>query len=93
VFRIWGASGGHPVLRVAGILSVESRAPEAVLSSDVTRAVRDYAAVIQDVLEPVHGFGVQEFIAQGAAPLENILINGMEPRVPPLESRGTFEAG
>ncbi len=91
VFRIGGAGGDRPDLRVAGVLAVDSRVPEAVLSSEVTRAVRDYAAVIQDVIEPVHGFGVQEIIAQGAAPLESILINGVDPRIPPLESRGTFE--
>ncbi|MFI5403534.1 MAG: protein kinase [Planctomycetota bacterium] len=91
IFRIGGARGDKPALRVAGILSVDSRAPDAVLSSEVTRAIRDYAAVIQDVIEPVHGFGLQEIIAGGAAPLESILINGVEPRVPPLESRGTFE--
>jgi hypothetical protein len=61
-----------------------------VLSSDVSRAIKDYATVIQDVMEPVHGFALQEFIAQGAAPLESILINGTEPRVPPIESRATF---
>ena len=91
IFRIAGARGGHPKLRIAGILAVDSRTPDAVLSSEVTRAVRDYAAVIQDVIEPVYGFGVREIIAQGAAPLESILINGVEPRIPPLESRGTFE--
>jgi tRNA A-37 threonylcarbamoyl transferase component Bud32 len=91
VFRIEGGGGGRPALRVAGILAVDSRIPDAVLSSEVTRAVKDYAAVIQDVIEPVHGFGVQEIIAGGAAPLESILINGVEPRVPPLESRATFE--
>jgi len=91
VFRIGGAGGDRPALRVAGVLAIDSRIPDAVLSSEVTRAARDSAAVIQDVIEPVHGFGVQEIIAQGAAPLESILINGVEPRIPPLESRGTFE--
>jgi tRNA A-37 threonylcarbamoyl transferase component Bud32 len=91
IFRIGGVRGGRPELRVAGILVVESRAPDAVLRSEVTRAIKDYATVIQDVIEPVHGFGLQEIIAGGAAPLEAILINGTDPRVPPLESRGTFE--
>jgi tRNA A-37 threonylcarbamoyl transferase component Bud32 len=91
IFRIGGARGGKPELKVAGILSVDSRTPDAVLSSEVTRAVKDYASVIQDVIEPVHGFGLQEIIAGGAAPLESILINGVEPRVPPLETRATFE--
>ena len=91
IFRIGGVRGGKPELRVAGILTVDSRTPDAVLSSEVTRAVRDYASVIQDVIEPVHGFGLQEIIAGGAAPLESILINGVEPRVPPLETRATFE--
>ena len=31
-------------------------------------------------------------IAGGAAPLESILINGKEPRVPPLETRESFPA-
>jgi tRNA A-37 threonylcarbamoyl transferase component Bud32 len=91
IFRIGGARRGHPALRVAGILAVESRTPDAVLRSEVTRAVRDYATVIQDVIEPVHGAGLQGIIAGGAAPLEHILINGAEPRIPPLESRATFE--
>jgi tRNA A-37 threonylcarbamoyl transferase component Bud32 len=91
IFRIGGARGGQPELRVAGILVVESRTPDAVLGSDVGRAIKDYASVIQDVIEPVHGFGLQEIIAGGAAPLESILINGAEPRVPPLETRATYE--
>jgi hypothetical protein len=76
---------------VAGVLVVESRTPDAVLGSDVARAIKDYASVIQDVIEPVHGFGLQEIIAGGAAPLESILVNGTEPRVPPLETRATYE--
>jgi tRNA A-37 threonylcarbamoyl transferase component Bud32 len=91
IFRVGRARGGRPTLRVAGVLAVDSRAPDAVLGSEAARAIRDYAAVIQDVIEPVHGFGLQEIIAGGAAPLESILINGMEPRIPPLESRATFE--
>jgi len=91
LFRIGRARGGRQELRVAGILVVESRTPDAVLSSDVSRAIKDYATVIQDVIEPVHGFGLQEIIAGGAAPLESILINGTEPRVPPLETRATFQ--
>jgi tRNA A-37 threonylcarbamoyl transferase component Bud32 len=93
LFRIGGGRGGRPELRVAGILVIESRTPDAVLGSDVARAIKDYASVIQDVIEPVHGFGLQEIIAGGAAPLESILINGTEPRVPPLETRATYEPG
>jgi hypothetical protein len=49
--------------------------------------------VIQDVIEPVHGSSVREIIVGGAAPIETILINGLEPRVPPIERRMTFEPG
>lgn len=92
VFRI-GHRGGGLVLRVVGILAVDTRLPEAVLSSEVSRAIREYAAVIQDFIEPVHGFNVREIIAGGAAPLETILVNGQEPRIPPIESRQTYGAG
>jgi len=90
IFRIVGGVGGRSELRVAGILAVESRTPDAVLSSDVARAIKDYASVIQDVIEPVHGFDLQEIIAGGAAPLESILVNGQEPRIPPVESRAAY---
>jgi tRNA A-37 threonylcarbamoyl transferase component Bud32 len=92
VFRIVKARGGVE-LKVAGVLSVNTRIPDAVLRSEVTRAIREYAAVVQDVIEPVHGSSVREIIAGGAAPLETILVNGMEPRVPPIESRSTFAPG
>jgi hypothetical protein len=65
----------------------------AMLRSEVARAIREYAAVIQDVIEPVHGSSVREIIVGGAAPIETILINGLEPRVPPIERRMTFEPG
>ena len=64
-----------------------------LLRTEVARAIREYAAVIQDVIEPVHGSSVRDIIVGGAAPLESILINGLEPRVPPIERRMTFEPG
>jgi hypothetical protein len=83
---------GKESLEVVGVLSVDSRLPDAFLKSDVQRAIRDYAAVIQDVHEPVHGSQIREIAAGGAAPLETILINGQEPRVPPLLSTASFTA-
>jgi len=91
IFRIVRAGQGVD-LKVAGVLAIDSRVGEAVLRSEVNRALRDYAAVIQDVLEPVHGGSLPEIIAGGAAPLETILINGLEPRIPPIERRMTFGA-
>jgi len=89
LFRIVRAARGAVDLRVVGVLVVSSRIADAMLRSAVNRAIREYAAVIQDVLEPVHGDDVRGIIAGGAAPLETILINGLEPRIPPLESRMT----
>ncbi len=80
-------------LKVAGILAVNTRDRGAMLRTEVARAIREYAAVIQDVIEPVHGSSVREIIVGGAAPIETILINGLEPRIPPIERRMTFEAG
>ena len=88
LFRIVRTRKGAD-LRVVGVMAVSSRIADAVLRSAVNRAVREYASVIQDVLEPVHGADVKEIIAGGAAPMETILINGLEPRIPPLESRLT----
>ena len=92
VFRIVRTRGKLD-LRVVGVLAVDTRIPEAFLRTQVQRAVRDYATVIQDVLEPVHGSMVREIAAGGAAPLETILINGQDPRVTPVERTMTFKAG
>ncbi len=88
LFRVLRARG-TPQLKVAGILAVDTRLPEVLLTGEVQRAVREYASVIQDVLEPVHGSAVRQIAAGGAAPLETILINGQDPSVPPIEQRMT----
>jgi tRNA A-37 threonylcarbamoyl transferase component Bud32 len=80
-------------LRAVGVLAVDTRVPQAVLRTEVQRAIREYAAVIQDVIEPVHGTHIREIAASGAAPLETILINGQDPRVPPVDRAMTFTAG
>ncbi|MEE8106349.1 MAG: serine/threonine-protein kinase [Planctomycetota bacterium] len=92
VYRIV-KSKGVPDLAVVGILTVDTRDPSAFLNSELTRAIREYAAVIQDVIEPIHGSAVRELAIAGAAPLETILINGAEPHVPPIEKRMTFGPG
>jgi len=91
VYRIV-KSKGVPDLAVVGVLTVDTRDPSAFLNSELTRAIREYAAVIQDVIEPIHGSSVRELAIAGAAPLETILINGAEPNVPPVEKRMTFGA-
>jgi len=93
VFRVLDARGGKPRLKVAGVLTVDTRLPGVFLKSEVQRAVREYAAVIQDVLEPVHGTNIREIAASGAAPLETILINGQAPQIPPIDLVMTFSAG
>jgi len=90
VFRIVRARRATVALKVVGVLTISTRIADGVLRSEVGKAIREYAAVIQDVIEPVHGSEVREIIAGGAAPLETILVNGLEPRVPPIESRRTF---
>ncbi|MHC4817853.1 MAG: serine/threonine-protein kinase [Planctomycetota bacterium] len=92
IFRIVRERQGLD-LKVVGILAVNTRDRGAMLRTEVARAIREYAAVIQDVIEPVHGSSVREIIVGGAAPIETILINGLEPRVPPIERRMTFEPG
>ncbi len=79
-------------LKVVGVLTADSRLPDAFLRTEAQRAVRDYAAVIQDVIEPVHGAEVRNIAAGGAAPRETILINGKDPRIPPIEHALTFTA-
>lgn len=74
-------------LRVVGVLAIDTRLADGMLASDVNTAIKEYAAVIQDVIEPVHGLSVREIIVGGAAPLETILVNGKEPRVPPIHDR------
>jgi tRNA A-37 threonylcarbamoyl transferase component Bud32 len=83
-------SRSRPALRVAGVLAVDSRLPDAFLSGELQRPVQDYAAVIQDFLEPVHGSAVRAIAAACGEPLETILVNGQDPRVPPIEARGTL---
>jgi len=80
-------------LRVVGVLAVDTRLPGAFLKSDIQRAVKDYASVIQDVIEPVHGSSVRQIVADGAAPIETILINGQDPKVPAVERAMTFSVG
>jgi tRNA A-37 threonylcarbamoyl transferase component Bud32 len=80
-------------LRVVGVLAIDTRVPQAVLRTEVQRAIREYAAVIQDVIEPVYGSQIREIAASGAAPLETILINGQDPRVPPVDRTMRFTAG
>jgi len=92
VFRIVRVRAGAD-LKVVGVLAINTRSPNGVLRSEVARAIREYAAVVQDVIEPVHGENVREIIAGGAAPLETILINGVSPRIPPIETRRTFAPG
>ena len=91
VFRIGHTRAGAS-LKVVGVLVADSRIPDAFLRTEAQRSVKDYAAVIQDVIEPVHGSEVREIAAGGAAPLETILINGQDPRVPPIEHAVTFTA-
>jgi len=90
IVRGRGRNRGRPDLKVVGVLAVDSRIPDAVLRTAVARGIREYGAVIHDVIEPVHGSDVREIIIGGAAPLETILINGSEPRVPPIESRRSY---
>ena len=91
VFRIlrWR---GREDLRVVGVLVVDSRLPDAFLHGDPQRAVKEYAAVIQDLIEPGHGAEVRQIAAGGAAPLETLLVNGKDPAIPPMMRRGTFAA-
>jgi hypothetical protein len=89
VFRIVRRKGRED-LRVVGVLVVDSRLPDAFLRSEPQRAVKEYAAVIQDLMEPGHGAHVRQIAAGGAAPLETLLINGQEPSIPPVGPRGTF---
>ncbi|MHC4930576.1 MAG: serine/threonine-protein kinase [Planctomycetota bacterium] len=91
IFRIV-RSRGSDGLRVAGVLAADTREPTAFLRSEIQRAIKDYAAVIQDVLEPVHGLQIREIAASGAAPLETILVNGSDPRIPPIERIMTVTA-
>jgi tRNA A-37 threonylcarbamoyl transferase component Bud32 len=91
LFRIVRSRGTED-LKVAGVLAVDTREATVFLGSEIQRAVKDYAAVIQDVLEPVHGPQVREIAAGGAAPLETILINGRDPRIPPIERAMTVTA-
>lgn len=90
IFRLLRRQG-EPDLRVVGVLSVDTRIPDAFLGSAVQQAVREYAAVIQDVIEPLHGSEVRQFIVQGGVPNETILVNGQEPRIPPVERRQIFQ--
>ncbi len=83
VFRIVGQDR----LRVVAVLAVDTRLAEGLLASEVNQAIKEYAVVIQDVIEPVHGAEVREIIVGGAAPLETILVNGRDPRVPPIHER------
>jgi hypothetical protein len=92
IFRIV-RERGRDGLRVVGVLAVDTRLPGAFLKTDVQRAVRDYASVIQDVIEPVHGSSVRDIVAGGAAPIETILVNGQDPKVPPIERAMTFSVG
>jgi serine/threonine protein kinase len=86
IFRIVG----DRELRLVGVLAVDSRLPQAFLDNELKRAVKEYAAVIQDVIEPGHGAEVRQIVADGAAPIETILVNGLEPVIPPLGPRTTF---
>jgi len=89
IFRIirWK---GREDLKVVGVLAVDSRLPDAFMRSEPQRAVKEYAAVIQDLMEPGHLAQVRQIAAGGAAPLETILINGQDPAIPPVGPRGTF---
>ena len=89
IFRIqrWR---GREDLKVIGVLAVDSRLPDAFLRSEPQRAVKEYAAVIQDLMEPGHVAQVRQIAAGGAAPLETLLINGQDPAIPPVGPRGTF---
>jgi len=91
LFRIV-RSRGTTDLEVVGVLAVDSRLPDAFLRTDPQRAVKEYAAVIQDVLAPGHRETMRQIAADGAAPLETLLINGQEPVVPPLGRKTTFTA-
>ena len=92
VFRIVRRRGAED-LRVVGVLMVDSRLPDAFLSGEAPRAVKEYAAVVQDLIEPGHGAQVRQIAAGGAAPLETLLVNGQDPAIPPVGPRGTFAAG
>jgi len=89
IFRVVGGDK----LRVAGVLAVDSRLPTVFLRTETKRAVQEYAAVIQDVLEPGHGANIRRIAADGAAPLETLLVNGEKPVVPPLGLRTTIGEG
>jgi len=91
LFRIV-RSRGQQSLRVVGVLSADTRVPDAFLRTEVQKAVKEYAAVIQDVIEPVHGSLIREIALGGAAPIETILINGREPSVPPIATVASFTA-
>jgi tRNA A-37 threonylcarbamoyl transferase component Bud32 len=91
VFKIVRRKDG-PDLRVVGVLSVDTRIPDAFMQRAISQPVREYAAVIQDVIEPIQGPEVRKLAIGGAAPLETILVNGKDPAVPPVEKRMTFEA-
>ncbi|MHC4449188.1 MAG: serine/threonine-protein kinase [Planctomycetota bacterium] len=80
-------------LEVAGVLAVDSRQPDAFLRSKPLRAVKEYVAVIQDVIEPGQGAEVRQIKLDGAAPIETLLINGEQPVIPPLGPRTTFTDG
>jgi len=92
IFRIvrWK---GREDLKVVGVLAVDSRLPDAFMRSEPQRAVKEYAAVIQDLMEPGHAAQLRQIAAGGAAPLETLLINGQDPVIPPVGPRGTFAAG
>ena len=90
IFRVI-TRGSARDLEVVGVLAVDSRLPDAFLKSDVQRAVKDFAGVIQDVVDPVHGEEVRSIAAEGAAPIETILINGQDPRVPPPVQTTRFQ--
>ena len=80
-------------LEVAGVLAVDSRQSDAFLHSKPLRAVKEYAAVIQDVIEPGHSAELRQIKMDGAAPIETLLINGEQPVIPPLGPRTTFTDG
>ncbi|MHC4938923.1 MAG: serine/threonine-protein kinase [Planctomycetota bacterium] len=92
VFRIVRTRGKEN-LEVAGVLAVDSRQPDAFLRSRLLRAVKEYAAVIQDVIEPGHGAELRQIKLDGAAPIETLLINGEQPVIPPLGPRTTYTDG
>lgn len=81
VFRIVRTRSG-PTLRVEGVLSVDTRIHDVLLRGEIQRAVQEYVAVIQDVIDPFHGGEVRSVAAGGAAPIETLLINGQDPVIP-----------